>query len=51
MKYYDIEVEVGDVNLVVYDTKTGTSNIPQFQNDYEHLKHGFNCNIYMVFSD
>jgi F-box interacting protein len=37
VKCYDIEGEVGDVNLVLYDTKTGTSIIPQFQNNYEHI--------------
>jgi F-box interacting protein len=37
VKCYNIEGEVGDVNLVVYDTKIGTSNIPQFPNDYENI--------------
>ena len=27
----------GNIKLVVYDSKTGTSNIPEFQNNYEQL--------------
>jgi hypothetical protein len=27
----------GNIKLVVYDSKTGTLNIPEFQNNYEQL--------------
>jgi F-box interacting protein len=31
------EFESGEEKLVVYDTKTGTFNILEFQNNYEHI--------------
>ncbi|XP_024633530.1 uncharacterized protein [Medicago truncatula] len=31
------EIESGDMKLVVYDSKNGTLNIPEFQNNYEQI--------------
>jgi len=37
------EVQTGNMKLVVYDSKTGTSNIPEFQNNYRHT----NAKVYI----
>jgi len=39
----ELEVEAGYIKLVVYDSKTGTLNIPESQNNYE-LKYS---NVYI----
>jgi len=32
------EIESGDIKLVVYDSKNGTLNIPEFENNYDLLR-------------
>jgi F-box interacting protein len=40
VKCYQLDIHdmTHDIKLVVYDSKTGTSNIPEFQNNYEYTK-------------
>jgi len=37
MQCYEIEAKFSTMKLVLYDSKTGTLNIPEFQNNYDQI--------------